>query len=111
MEKIPDPHDVQDEVIKRIQQWNKDNPKATLTEIEEAVDAELSRLRRQIVEEITGGRSEVGEETLVCPNCETTMVKNGKKKRELRSKGGEKLTLKRQQMRCLECGMTLFPPG
>jgi hypothetical protein len=107
----PLPEDKHDEIIQRIKQWNRDNPKATLTEIEEAVDAELSKLRRHLVEGITEGRPARTQSEANCPNCRANMVRNGQKKRVLRSKGSEKLTLNRQQMRCLECGMTLFPPG
>lgn len=111
IEQEPHPSQKYDEAEEKIQQWKKANPKSTLTEIEEAIDGELAKLRRKMIEEITQERAEEAEKEMTCPHCEGKMVKNGKKKRELRSKGGEKISLNRWQMRCLRCGMTLFPPG
>lgn len=107
----PLPENIQDELFRRMKQWNRENPKATLTEMEEAVDQELSRLRGKLIEEMTGERVEEIHDKVKCPNCGLEMVKNGWKRRELRSKGGETVVINRRQMRCLECGMTLFPPG
>jgi transposase-like protein len=86
-------------------------PQATLTEIEEAVEAELAQLRKQLVEEMvqekaTGPRAEPD-----CPQCGQKMVKNGRRQRKLKSKEGQTIQLDRQQWRCLTCGTTLFPPG
>lgn len=95
----------------RIKQWRRENPKATLTEIEEAVDKELNQLRRVMVEGVIGESEAVEKVTMRCPNCGVGMRGNGKKKRELQSKGGERIELERAQMRCPACGMTVFPPG
>ena len=93
-----------------INRWRQENPKATLTEIEEAVEAELAELREALVQRLVQEREEE-RKTMFCPNCEKEMVKNGYKDRTLRTKESKTITLKRRQMRCLECGMTLFPPG
>ena len=94
-----------------MRQWRQTNPKATLTEIEEAVEAELAQLRKQLVEEMV--QEEVsglpGEPD--CPQCGEKMVKNGRRQRKLKSKEGQTIQLDRQQWRCLSCGATLFPPG
>ena len=100
-----------DDLMQKIAAWEKENPKATLTEIEEAVDQELAKLREQLVNEIAQMKEAGTQSKVACPNCGTQMVKNGKKKRELTMKGDKQVTIERQQMRCLECGMTLFPPG
>ncbi len=100
-----------DDLIQKMTAWEKENPKATLTEIEEAVDQELAKLREQLVNEVTQAKQARPQSKVVCPNCGTQMVKNGKKKRELTMKGDKQVAIERQQMRCLECGMTLFPPG
>ena len=42
-----------DELMRKIVQWQQANPKATLTEIEETVEAELAQLHKQLVEEGT----------------------------------------------------------
>ena len=99
-----------EEMDRQLKQWRQKKGKATLTEIEEAIDRELSKVRRAMIEEmIQEGMKE--PEGYTCPECGQPMVKNGSKERKLRSKEGEEIKLTRQQMRCLNCEMTLFPPG
>ena len=97
------------EVEATLKQWQKENPTPTLSEIEEAIDTELAQLRRLLLENVA--QTSEQEEAYHCPKCSTQMVQNGKKSRQLRTKADEKIRLERIQMRCLECGMTLFPPG
>lgn len=99
------------EVMAKIEQWERENPEATLTEIEEAVDAELAGLRKTLIERASNREKGGTLEKVKCPQCGQGMMKNGQKKRELKSKGGEKITIEREQVRCHHCGMTLFPPG
>jgi predicted RNA-binding Zn-ribbon protein involved in translation (DUF1610 family) len=100
-----------DEFAEKMKQWRKNNPKATLTEIEEAVDSELAQMRQTIVERLVQEELVPEQTAYECPQCGKFMVKNGKRKRKLKTKGGEQITFEREQMRCLECGMTIFPPG
>lgn len=103
--------DVPDALTEKLDQWRQENPKATLTEIEEAVEGELARVRKQLVERMVEGGKETEQEVPSCARCGQKMVKNGRKKRKLKGKEGETLAFKRQQWRCLGCGATLFPPG
>jgi len=100
-----------DELEQRMRQWQQANPEATLTEIEEAVEAELATVRKRLVEGLVAEREAVGEEEPDCPECGGRMVKNGRRERRLRGKEGQDIELDRQQWRCLSCGATLFPPG
>jgi RNase P subunit RPR2 len=102
-----------EEVREKMRAWRRSNPNATLTEIEEAVEAELARLQQELVEELAGKAEirESEEKEYLCPACQTPMQRNGKKKRRLRSKGKQVIELNREQLRCPACGMTLFPPG
>jgi YgiT-type zinc finger domain-containing protein len=93
----------------RLRQWHQENPAATFTDIEQAVDAELTRLRQAMVSKLA---AEAAEETVPqCPECGQEMVRNGRKKRKVRTRDNEQIELEREQWRCLNCGMTLFPPG
>ena len=106
-------HDRFEEVEAKIRAWQQTKPRATLTEIEEAVEEELARLQRQLVEGLAGemeSKETEGKEYR-CPACQTLMHRNGKKKRRIRSKEDQVIELNREQVRCPECGMTLFPPG
>lgn len=44
--------DIPNELARKMSQWRQANPKATLTEIERAVEAELAEWRRQLVQEL-----------------------------------------------------------
>lgn len=99
-----------DEMLNRLNQWEAENKDADLTQMEEAIDAELAGIRRQLLEQMAR-EGEPREARTLCPNCNMPMMKNGKKKRTLRTKNGDKVTIEREQMRCHACGMTLFPPG
>lgn len=100
-----------DKLIRKMRQWREVNPKATLTEIEEAVEAELAQLRKQLVEAMIQEGAAGPQEDPGCPQCGQKMVKNGQRQRKLKGKEGQTIELDRQQWRCLSCGATLFPPG
>ena len=100
-----------DDLILKMRQWRQTNPNATLTEIEEAVEAELAQLRKQLVEEMVQEEASGLQGEPDCPQCGQHMVKNGRRQRKLKSKEGQTIQLDRQQWRCLSCGTTLFPPG
>lgn len=99
-----------DKTAKQIREWQEANPKATLTEMEIAIDEELEKLRSQIIAGLVKERESQEDCKPACPNCGRNMGKNGKRKRRLKTKGGEPIEFERQQMRCSHCGMTLFPP-
>ena len=113
MKKQTDPNQEKsyDEVAAKLHAWREAHPQATLTEIENAVDKELAELRRHIVEGMAQAGESQGQTDQACPQCGSQMVKNGKKKRRLKTKEGQEIALERQQLRCLNCGRTLFPPG
>lgn len=110
-EKQHPPEEKPDEIMGKMRQWQQANPQATLTEIEEAVEAELAKLRTQLVEKMVQAEAQAVQETPDCPQCGEKMVKNGQRGRHLQTKEGQTLQLRRQQWRCLSCGTTLFPPG
>ncbi len=52
---------------KRLKEWEAENTDATLIQIEEAIDAELSGMRQQLLQQMI----KEGEEKArpLCPNC------------------------------------------
>lgn len=98
-------------LTQKLDQWRQENHKATLTEIEEAVEAELAQIRKQLVERMASADVGSSQEEPACPHCGQNMVRNGRKKRKLKAKEGETIELERMQWRCLGCGTTIFPPG
>ena len=93
----------------RLSEWRKQNPKATLTEIELSVEKELAKLRAEWVTGVVKERPT--SEAEPCPNCQRKMVRNGRKKRELQGKDGTVLKIERDQMKCQGCGLIFFPSG
>ena len=67
------------ELYKRIAEWESQNKQATLTQIEEAIDEELAKIRKALLEEIVS-KKEVAEDRS-CPRCGERVMKNGKRKR------------------------------
>ncbi len=80
-----------DELTRKMSQWQKANPHATLTDMEEAVEAELAKLRKQLVEEMVREKEVASQEAPDCPQCGQEMVKNGRRQRELKGKEGQTL--------------------
>lgn len=110
-EKELSPQEQPNEIRQKMSAWRQANPQATLTEIEEAVEVELAQLRKQLVEAMVQETVEDSPETIACAQCGQKMVKNGRRKRKLKSKEGQTIEIERQQWRCLRCETTLFPPG
>lgn len=100
-----------DELARKMNQWQQANPNATLTEMEKAVESELAKVRKRLVEEMVRKKEAATQEMPDCPQCGERMVKNGRRKRKMKGKEGQTIELDRQQWRCLSCGATLFPPG
>lgn len=100
-----------DELARKMNQWQEANPNATLTEMEEAVESELAKVRKRLVEEMVRKKEAATQEMPDCPQCGERMAKNGRRKRKMKGKEGQTIELDRQQWRCLSCGATLFPPG
>ena len=89
--------------------WHSTHPDATLAEIEAAVEAQLDRLRAQLLAERTTPRA--GEGHPVCQQCGTTMVPSTHTKRHVLLRGDQPLELERDYVVCPQCGAGLFPPG
>jgi YgiT-type zinc finger domain-containing protein len=100
-----------EEISRKLSQWERENPDATFTDIEEAVEAELAQLRKRLVEEMLQQKEAAAQDSPTCPRCGEEMVKNGRRRRRVKGKEGQTVELNRQQWRCLVCGETLFPPG
>ena len=109
--------DLQERLNEAIESWRREHPEATLTEIEEAVDVRVAKMRTQMVQDIAqAGRSakisELSkEERPKCPRCGQPIVANGKGVRTLKTAYEQQIELERQQAYCQSCGLTFFPSG
>lgn len=109
-------HEETEAVLSGMKEWRLQHPKATLAEIEAAVDERLAPMRARMVERMTlaseaadiAGRP-VGERAR-CPKCGAELRPRGKKTRRLVTQGGQELRLERDYGECPACSAGFFPP-
>jgi YgiT-type zinc finger domain-containing protein len=106
-----------EEVIAGMTEWRGQHPKATLREIEAALDERLARLRAKMLRDsalastAADWRTAGAEEMLKCPRCGGVLRVGGAQSRTLQTQGGQEIVLTRQYGVCPECGESFFPPG
>ena len=104
-----------EKVIEGSSEWRKEHPKATMREIEEEIDKQLSGMRARMITDIAqdsgSAEWEAGENAAICPECGAELLKKGKKKRKLQTREGREIELEREYGICLKCGQGIFPPG
>jgi len=103
-------------IIRGLKAWRQQHPRATLTEIEAALDERLSGLRARLLEDLAlaSAAAEVGgraEERAACPRCGQPLARRGRHTREVVTQGGRVVRLARDYAVCPSCGDGLFPPG
>lgn len=95
-----------------IAQWQKEHPKATMAEIEAAIDEQLDQVRARLIEEIAQAERETSAEQAPtrCPQCGSRMHQRGTHRRTLQTRGQQEVTLSRDYLSCPACGYSFFPP-
>lgn len=103
-------------VISGMAEWRAQHPRATLREIEEALDERLERLRAQMLQEtaLTSPAADwagqpKGKRPL-CPHCGTPLTARGKQSSTMQTYGGQEVELQRTYGVCPNCGGGVFPP-
>jgi hypothetical protein len=105
-----------DEVLSGMKEWRLAHPRATLREIETALDERLARLRARMLADAALAsaaaewKSETADTVPVCPTCGTPLKARGAHERELYTQGGQTVSLSRDYGVCPTCGGGLFPP-
>lgn len=92
--------------------WRQDHPRATWTEIEAAVDAQLGPLRARLLGEtaMASDAAALGGARPVCPGCGARLAPAGARRRRLRGEQEIPIELERTYARCPACGTGVFPP-
>jgi hypothetical protein len=104
------------DVLTEMQAWRIEHPKATLREMEIELDARLSRMRAQMLEDMALGSpaADWADTPLAqhptCPDCGQPLQLRGIDTRTLQTHGGQDLTFQRRYGTCPACGAGLFPP-
>lgn len=106
-----------EEVQREMKAWRVQHPRATLSEMETALDERLDRQRACMLEDMALA-SEVAdlsllppEERPTCPQCGAPLCPRGKAERHLQTEGDQEITLKRSYAVCPICKVGFFPSG
>lgn len=97
--------------------WRAAHPKATLSEIEDALDERLNQLRARLLADLAlASRSAdlsvgSGGEGPTCERCGGVRQARGQSERRLWTQGGAEVRLPRSYATCPRCGDGSFPPG
>ena len=104
------------EILSGMREWRLQHPKATLSEIEEALDERWYRLRARMLRDVAlhsraaNWQHSSAAERPTCRVCGTPLILRGKHSRHLKTAGGQELTLERSYGLCPNCKQGLFPP-
>ena len=104
-------------VLRGCKEWRQAHPRATLTEIEAALDARLGVLRARLVTDaaLASAAADVGAVAAGarprCPGCRAAMTVRGPETRTLTTTDAQPVPLRRQYAGCAACGEARCPPG
>jgi hypothetical protein len=99
-----------------MREWRLSHPKATLREIEVALDQHLSRLRARMLQDVAlqsvaaDCKVAASPDRPTCHLCGTPLILRGKHARQLKTHAGQQITLERSYGLCPTCKKGLFPP-
>lgn len=101
---------------RRLRAWRHAHPHASFDEIEDAVQAEITRWQAHLVEQLlpaetpTDAAADRQEASPICGTCGRRMQRSGRRRREVQSRLGQPIVLERDYYVCPACGTGLFPP-
>ena len=91
--------------------WEEQNPRPTLTQVEDTVLALRKQMGKEIAEEVI---ERMEAKALVpgpsCPKCRKEMRYKGQREKDVESRAGE-LSLERGYYACTDYDEGIFPPG
>src|SRR6266566_3951852 len=101
-----------EDIFAAVAQWRAAHPRATLAEIEYAVDEQMNRLRARMIEQAAQASAAAESETsqgLVCEQCGQALQARGRAKRRWQTHGGQEVEVERTYVTCPQCGGGFFP--
>jgi hypothetical protein len=114
---VPDPTNdaLSFDILTGLREWRLQHPNATLREIEEALDERWYRVRARMLEDLAlASSTATWNDTAnrpTCPDCGRPLIRRGRQPRQLKTHGGQHLTLNRTYGSCPACKKGHFPPG
>ncbi|MBN1217704.1 MAG: hypothetical protein JXM69_02150 [Anaerolineae bacterium] len=103
--------------MSEVAEWRGQHKKASFTEIEAALDKQLSGVRAQLLKDLVESspradlRGQPKEERPRCPECGEPLVANGQHTRKVMTTYEQQVELRRSYGRCPACGCGFFPSG
>jgi ribosomal protein S27AE len=104
-------------IITGFKEWRQAHPRATLTEIEAALDSRWAVARARLVADAALARAQADLRALPwaerprCPDCGVVLEARGQEVRQVTTTHEQPVTLTRHRAVCPACGTGLFPPG
>lgn len=103
------------EVLTGMKEWRLQHPRATLREIEQALDERLGKMRARMLEDVAqaSAATELNDEAgarLKCPPCGMALAARGARTRQLQTAQRQQVEFKRSYGQCPQCGAGFFPP-
>lgn len=105
-----------EEIVAGIQDWRLQHPKATLREIEAAIDERLAALRARMWQDVAlaSQAADVRQTSAAdrprCPHCGSAVEPRGPRERPMTTHQGQTRRLQRSYVRCPACQVGFFPP-
>ena len=101
-----------EEVMSGMKEWRLQHPKATLSEIEDALDERLSKMRARMLEDLAlaSAAANLNEGEVQCSECGSRVESRGHKQRKIKTHHNQEIKLSRAYAVCPQCGASLFPP-
>ena len=105
-----------EEVLSGMTEWRLQHPKATLRQIEGALDERLGKMRARMLQDaaLASAAADIktaqASERPVCATCGSRLVERAVTARELVTQHNQVLKLERSYGVCPTCGAGRFPP-
>jgi hypothetical protein len=91
--------------------WEEQNPKPTLTQLEDIVLSLRKGIGEEMADEIIGRMAaKASVPGPSCPKCGKEMHYKGQREKDVESRAGG-VSIERGYYSCPECGEGIFPPG
>jgi RNA polymerase-binding transcription factor DksA len=109
-------HELAEEVMTGMKEWRLQHPKASLSEIEQALDERLGKARALMLQDLALASAAVdiqasqGQDRPRCRKCGGKLESRGRHRRELLTQHDQTLRLERSYGVCPTCGEAFFPP-
>ena len=103
-----------EDVLVGMKEWRQAHPKATLREIEVALDEKLAKVRARMLKDVALASQAAdlveSAERVPCPSCGREMEGRGQEERTVTTTGNQEVVLRRSYAVCPACGAGLFSP-